>query len=173
MLAPALHNLTTKTWTRSSSMTSCSLRSKKKNTPESRTWARCIESMRRSSLRCRHCVGREQRLESPYLRGTSRHSRPGCGLRPLKPLQWIKPGGQTQQRLSPRSQWAIKQVPTRNNKPFSPVSPCKDRFHPGLLTISGRICLARTYPTLSFLGNASFNDSNLSMKYVSGGLALI
>lgn len=41
-----------------------------------------------------------------------------------------------------------------SNQPFSPSSPCTDRSHPGPGTISERICLARTYPTLSFLGNA-------------------
>lgn len=38
------------------------------------------------------------------------------------------------------------------DKPFSLASPCKDRFHPGPLTISERICPARTSPTLSSPG---------------------
>lgn len=45
-----------------------------------------------------------------------------------------------------------KLVPVESDKPFSLASPCKDRFHPGPLTISGRICPARTSPTLSSPG---------------------
>lgn len=50
-------------------------------------------------------------------------------------------------------------VAVGNHKPFSLASPCKDRFHPGPWTISEKICLARTYPTLSSLGNVSFSDN--------------
>lgn len=60
---------------------------------------------------------------------------------------------------APRVHTRLQSCPVRNNKPFSLASPCKDRFHPGPLTISGKICLAHTYPTLSLLGNVSFNDN--------------
>lgn len=49
------------------------------------------------------------------------------------------------------------------NQPFSPASPRTNRLHPGPWTISGRICPARTYPTLSCLGKAAATDGGVSV----------
>lgn len=62
--------------------------------------------------------------------------------------------------------WLGYSIPVKNNKPFSLVAPCKDRFHPGPLRISEKICQAHTYPTLSLLGNTSSNDIWSDIKYV-------
>lgn len=81
------------------------------------------------------------------LRGTSRHSRPGVR------------GSHTGEagRTELDNTFLFFDTKKRNltrikNEPFSRASPCRDRFHPGPVTPSGRSGPARTYPTSSSPG---------------------
>lgn len=125
-------------------------------------------------------------METLYLRGTSRQRSPAAPAL-TSPRTHTLNGGEKEReepllvelRRGEKSLWkeektkawggvAPKKDEAETNQPFSPASPRTDRLHPGPWTISGRICPARTYPTLSCLGKAAATDGGVSVGCVGG-----
>lgn len=124
-------------------------------------------------------------METLHLRGTSRQRSSAAPALTSPPYTHTERRGERERRTAPRTTtkkkkkfveggktnawrggWggiAPKKDEAETNQPFSPASPRTDRLHPGPWTISGRICPARTYPTLSCLGKAAATDGGVSV----------